>query len=292
MEWIPALLGVALIGLGVNDVFHTLLHPSGQGRVSRRCITTIWRIAHALGAKALSVAGPLAAVAVIVLWTAMQALGWALVYLPHIPQGFAYADGVDASRYSNIAEAMYVSAVALSTAGFGDVVAVDPVIRLATPVESLIGFGLLTAAVTWFMQIYPALRRRRGLAVRLRLLSRAGYAKRIGDSDAAATALTLESLAADIVQIRVDLLQTPESYYFRETTATTSLGASISYAVALSEEAERSLNPGISLSGNLLREALEDLAAILHEDFRLPGPTARPADIFPAYAADHRHDYT
>lgn len=274
MEWIFTLLGIGIIGLGANDVFHTLLHPSGQGRVSRLCIDTVWRVAHALGSRFLSVAGPAAVVAVIVLWAALQAVGWGLIYFPHVPQGFVYAAGVDESRYGDFAEALYFSVAALSTVGFGDVVAIDPWIRMASPLESVIGFGLLTAAVTWFMQIFPALGRRRGLAIRLSLLDRAGYAKSVGDAGPGATTWTLESLAVDIVQIRVDLLQTPESYYFRETTPATSLGVCIAQAVALSEEAGRSVDPGVRLSGRVLREAIEDLANLLRAGFRLSGSNA------------------
>ncbi|MCB5283336.1 MULTISPECIES: potassium channel family protein [unclassified Arthrobacter] len=290
MDWMFTVLGIALIVLGANDVFHTLLHPSGQGRVSRLCIDSTWRVAHALGSRALSVAGPVAVVAVIVLWAALQALGWALIYFPHVPGGFVYAAGVDQSRYGNFLEALYFSVVTLSTVGFGDVVAIDPWIRMASPLESLIGFGLLTAAVTWFMQIYPALGRRRALAIRLTLLARAGYARSIGDADPGAIAWALESLAVDLVQVRVDLLQTPESYYFREATAVTSLGACIAQAVALSEEAGGAVGPSVRLSGSVLREALEDLAELLRTGFRLSGST--PEAIFRAYAADHNYDYT
>ena len=67
----------------------------------------------------------------------LQAVGWALVYLPHLPQGFSYS-GVDPANHPNLAEAIYVSLTTLSTVGFGDVVATSPWIRVAAPLQALL----------------------------------------------------------------------------------------------------------------------------------------------------------
>ncbi|MFE7630824.1 potassium channel family protein [Kocuria sp. NPDC057446] len=85
-------------------------------------------------------------ITVVVLWVLLQGVGWALVYLPHVPGGFTYSPGVDPADCPDPVEALYISFVTLATLGFGDVVATDPWIRLATPLEALTGFALLTAA--------------------------------------------------------------------------------------------------------------------------------------------------
>ncbi len=289
MEWIFTVLGFALIAVGLHDVFHTLLHPTGQGRVGRFIIDLVWRMSQALGAKALSLAGPVALVGVMLFWATLQTVGWALVYYPHVPDGFVYVDGLNEAEYGNFAESLYFSLATLTTVGYGDVIVSDPWVRMLSPVEALIGFGLLTAAVTWFMQVYPALARRRALAIRLTVLGEADYAGNIGARDTGAAAWTLESLAIDIVQIRIDLTQTPESYYFRESTSALSLGASLARAVYLSDMAVDSRDPSVRLSGVVLRKALEDLAGLLAMDFRLPGPELE--DYFRQFAKDHQHEY-
>jgi voltage-gated potassium channel Kch len=287
--WPLSVLGALVILLGLIEVFHTLLHPSGRGRFSRLCVVAVWRTVRRAGGKGASIAGPLAMVTVILFWASLQAIGWALLYYPHVPQGFTYSPGIDPSRYSNAAEALYISTVTLTTLGFGDVIATDPLIRFLSPFEALTGFALLTAAVSWFMQIYPALGRRRALAIRLSLLQNAGYAAKLNQLDTAAVSNTLETLVADLVQIRVDLTQTSESYYFWEANEDLSLPASLSYAVDLADEASRSAQPTLQTAGALLHDALDSLAAFLRDEFLNDSESTQ--DVFRSYASDHRYPY-
>ena len=82
-----------------------------------------WLLSKKLRGGASSVAAPLAMAAVIAAWAALAAVGWALLYLPHLPAGFSYSNGIP--RQADFAEALYISLVALSTAGFGEIVAVQ-----------------------------------------------------------------------------------------------------------------------------------------------------------------------
>lgn len=289
MLWLLSVLGALVILLGIVEVFHTLLHPSGRGRFSRFCVVTVWRTVRRMGDRGASMAGPLAMVSVIIFWASLQATGWALLYYPHIPDGFSYAPGLDPARYSAAAEAFYVSTVTLTTLGFGDVIATDPLIRFLTPFEALTGFALLTAAVSWFMQIYPALGRRRALAIRLSLLQNADYAGKLDQLDPASVTSTLETLVSDLVQIRVDLTQTSESYYFWEADEELSLPASLSYAVDLANQAGRSAKPTLQTAGALLHDALDSLALFLRSEFRHDGESTQ--DVFRSYASDHRYPY-
>lgn len=168
MDVLLTALGIVVIVAGLMDMFHTLLHPSGQGRLSRLVLSTVWKVSKATGHRAGSAVGPAAMVAVVLLWVVLQAAGWALIYYPHVPGGFMYSSGIDAAAYPDAVEAVYVSVVTLSTLGYGDVVATDSWIRVAAPFEALTGFALLTAALTWFTQIYPPLMRRRALALELK----------------------------------------------------------------------------------------------------------------------------
>ncbi|WP_458116911.1 potassium channel family protein [Arthrobacter sp. D2-10] len=289
MQWFLTVLGSLVILTGLVEVFHTLLHPSGRGRLSRLCVVTVWRTMRLLGNWGSSLAGPLAMVAVILFWAAMQWIGWALIYYPHVPDGFSYSPGLDPSRYNDAAEALYISAVTLTTLGYGDVIASDPVIRFLSPLEALTGFALLTAAVSWFMQIYPALGQRRVLAVRLALLQHAGYGSKLDALEPSSVTSTLEAVTSGLVQIRVDLTQTSESYYFWESNKELSLPGSLSYAVDLAENAQRSAVPTIRVAGNLLQDALESLSDFLREEFLDVEGTRE--DVFRSYADDHRYPY-
>ncbi|WP_026533225.1 potassium channel family protein [Arthrobacter sp. H41] len=289
MSWLFTVLGILVIGAGLLEVFQTLLHPAGKGLLSRRCAGAVWKAVRLLGHRATSLAGPLAAVTVILFWALLQIGGWALIYYPHIPEGFSYSAGIDEARYGDFPEAVYVSSVVLTTLGLGDVVAIDPLIRLALPFEALTGFGLLTAAVSWFMQIYPALARRRALAIRLSILDESEFAKQLPELETATSTRALDSLASDIVQIRVDFTQTAESYYFRESTARTSLAASLSYAVDMSRAALASDRHDVVLAGSVLEGSLEDLASFLRLEFL--SAEEGVDETFAAYAASHRYPY-
>ena len=66
------ILGIVVIVVGLLDMFHTLLHPSGQGRLSQLVLSAVWKVSKATGHRAGSAVGPAAMVAVIALWVASQ----------------------------------------------------------------------------------------------------------------------------------------------------------------------------------------------------------------------------
>lgn len=146
--------GVAVIAVGLVDMFHTLLHPSGKGYLSSLVLSAVWRVSKATGHRLGSAVGPAAMVAVILLWVALEGVGWALIYFPDVPGGFMYSSGINPSAYPELAEALYVSFVTLATLGFGDVVPTDPWIRLASPAEALTG---VRAADRGVDLVHPAL---------------------------------------------------------------------------------------------------------------------------------------
>jgi hypothetical protein len=224
-------------------------------------------------------------VLVVLSWVGLQILGWALVYWPHIPAGFAYSPGIDPSKYHDLAEALYLSTVTLSTLGFGDVVPSAPFIRALTPLEALTGFGLLTAALTWFTQIYAPLSRRRALALKLRGLAVAGFADRMQVADVPTAALILDAIAAEIAKVDVDFIQYTEGFYFREEDPDLSLAKQLGYAVQVRDVVLSSNEPCLRLAGEQLSAALEHLAATLGGKFLTTRGSTE--DIFAAYAAEH-----
>ncbi|WP_203138707.1 potassium channel family protein [Microbacterium sp. JZ31] len=269
MTWFWTLCGIALIVGGLTEVFRTLLHPVGRGRLTRWVAQGTWHVCALFGSRGLVLAGPFGVIGVILLWVGMQIVGWAMVYLPHVPDGFSYSPGLRPEDYPDALEAFYFSAVSLSTLGLGDVAGSDPWVRFINPFESVIGFGLLTAAVSWFLELYPGLRRRRAFALRLAVLERAGFGVELPHIDAAVVAGTLHSLVAELAQVRVDLTQSSESYFFSERERESSLPAMMPFALSLARRAGASDHAGVRTAGDALREAIADFTQELRTQFPL-----------------------
>ncbi|GLB69577.1 potassium channel family protein [Arthrobacter mangrovi] len=279
--------GVMVVVVGLTDMFHTLLHPTGKGRLSRLVLVGTWKLSRASGHRFGSAVGPAAMTAAVLLWVLLQGVGWALIYYPHVPDGFSYSPGIDPGAYSDFAQALYISFVALATLGFGDVVATDPWIRLVSPLEALAGFALLTAALTWFSQVYAPLSRRRALALELKGMAGTGYAERLHELDQAAVSRALDSLTADVAKVLLDFTQHPEGYYFQEEDPDLSLARQLSYALALRDAAAASPSATVRFSGLRLADALDHLGKKLRRDFLSTGDGLEEA--VDGYAADHGH---
>jgi hypothetical protein len=123
MDWLISSMGAAVITVALHDIFHTVWHPSGRGRVGRLVTIVVWRSSrrlkpHRAGA---ALAGPLATGAVVGTWTVRVVLGWTLVYWPHTPESFVLETGLDPAR-GGLPDALYLSLVTVTTLGFGDIV--------------------------------------------------------------------------------------------------------------------------------------------------------------------------
>lgn len=251
-------------------------------------MTALWRLARRFRApgRVVGLVGPLAMVTVVGMWAVTVVLGWAIVYWPHMPGAFTFSPGSQAAQEPALLDSVYLSLVTVATLGLGDIAPAEGWLRLVSPLEALIGFALLTATVSWVLEIYPALTRRRVLAVRLALLRDADPTTR--QIDCTAGALLLDSLATDVACVRIDFTQYAEAYYFHDGEDHSSLAAMIGYAAVLAERGEAAGRPEVRLAGTLLAGALKDLADILDQRFlRTGGP---PTEVFAAYAADHGRD--
>jgi len=289
MDWLATAAGAALVLLVLRDIFHTLGHPEGQGSLSRFVLSTLWRLSRLRGGRGrlARLAGPLALLAVIIVWGTLAVAGWALLYWPSVPAGFVYASGPVGGGTNPVLDALYLSMVTMSTLGFGDIVPAAGWLRIATPLEALFGFALLTVAVSWVLQIYPALTRRRVLAIRLSSLRRADVLAGLPNADSALLPAVLERLSTDIIQAQVDLSEYSETYYFRDDDQNASLAAALPYAAELARIGATSSRPDMRLAANLLNRALEDFAGVLKDRFQHSGLTM--SEVLAAYATDHGH---
>jgi hypothetical protein len=288
MAWAIAVAGALLVAVVVRDVFHTLFHPIGHGSIAPQVMKFVWWLLRIFrpDRRIASLTGPLGIALVVLTWGTIAVLGWAMVYFAQMPDGFAYGSELNPAHRNNVLDSLYVSLVTIGTLGFGDIVPTSPLLRVIVPLEALFGFMLLTAAVSWVLQIYPALHRRRVLALQLSTLRVARRANpALGIDSVPSDVLT--GLAAAIVEARNDFTQYGATYYFRDLEADASLAASLEYASALALEAVDSAHSQTRLAGALITAAVDSLAELLNAEFlRFNGDTAA---VIRAYSEDHRH---
>jgi hypothetical protein len=283
-----------MVLVATGDIFHSLFHPSARTTLSGLAVRGVWIAARRLSSgvpRLLLVAGPLGVLAAILAWAALLVLGWALIYWPWMPEGYLLAPGVDPSALGGFADALYLSLVTLGTLGFGDIVPAASGLRLAAPMEGLVGFGLLTASLTWVLSLYPVLRRMRTLAEEVLTLEAACD----GDVRAAldripseAAAGIVSALAGRLIETRTDLVQTELVYYFHSGDRLHALADALPVLLRLAEDASADGRPPeLRLAGRRLGIALDAIAETLAADIlRRPGLSVE--ETLRAYAEDHR----
>ncbi|AEF41795.1 potassium channel family protein [Hoyosella subflava] len=286
MDWAITAVGALLVSTVLWDIFHTLWHTSGQGRIAHVVLLAVWKATAALGGRGRRLSGPLAMFGVIGTWGALVVLGWALIYYPHMPDSFSYEVGLDPDRPAQVLDALYMSLVTLATLGYGDIVPTAEWLRIVTPIQALVGFALLTAAVSWVLQVYPALSRRRVLALRLEMLAAGGLADSLNEMHACTAARVLDEIAGGLAQVRIDLDQYAETYYFRDGGAQSTLATKLDFVASLAREAQRAELADVRISGRVLEDALDRLADLIDHRFVQSG--ADTAAVLDIYAAQQR----
>ncbi len=289
-----SLLGAGLIFFALRDIFDTLFHPSGKGVLSRALPRPLWRGVRRLATHVpliRELCGPVALLVVIVSWTTLLTLGYAFVFWPHLPEGFLLATGLTSSSHGGFVDALYLSLVTLTTLGFGDIVPSSGWLRVLVPFEALVGFGLLTASLSWVISLYPAFSRHRSLAHEISLVREAETKTGIGmtQMDALAGELMLSNLTSQLVAVQTDLIHFPISYYFRSSNERLELSATIPYLLHLAEEGDsEDCAPGVRMRASMLGGAIEDFSATVGSRF-LDLPSASTEKILTAYARDNLH---
>ncbi|MFC8922109.1 ion channel [Cellulosimicrobium sp. NPDC057127] len=298
MDIVLTVLGIAVIVLVLRDVFHTLWHPAGEGRLSGLLGRGLWATVHRLPARSrtrrllMDLAGPTVLAAVVLTWVTAVVLGWGLIFLPHMPSAFDDTTGPPpVTTWERVVSSIYLSLVGLSTLGIGDVVPTEPWTRLWTAVQALVGFALLSASMSWVLQVSPALTRRRALARRLTALAATGRAS----DDTAGHGVgvpvsTLEDLVQEFSAVHVQMRQYGETYYFRDSVTDEALPTAVGTAVALADGALRSDDPDVRRAGASLRWTLDRFATLLDDAYLRTGGSTTA--VFAAYAADQDHGTT
>jgi hypothetical protein len=291
MSTVPSVIltaaAVVLVGVALRDVFDTLFHESGRAVLSRLMMRGVWRGFRRLGGRRrLSLAGPIALIVVVMSWALMLVVGWALLLMPHMPDDFAFTTQSQSGR---VVESLYLSLVTLTTVGFGDVAPAEGWLRLVTPLEALIGFGLLTASVSWLLSIYPLLSRRRSLAYEIHLLTEAEAktGKPVTDMDSAAAVAVYSELTSRLVSVERDMVTFPVAYYFAEADPRFALPAAMPSLLRLAEAGCAPTTPEpVRLRATMLRDAIDDFAHTTAVRFHRSSAESTE-DLLADYAHDH-----
>ena len=287
MSLVPTLLlslvGLVLIGVALRDIFDVLFHHEGPASLSRAVTRAVWRAlrrAADVRPGLFGLAGPFGLVATIAMWAILLLVGWALLIWPHLA---SFEDAAGRPADGGFWEALYLSGGVLSTMGFGDVTPVDQWLRVLSPLEALLGFGLLTASVTWLFAVHPAVQRRRALAYELWLLKEASD----GDDAPVTDGRMFMELTSRIVAVERDIVSIPASYFFRDPDERLLLSAQlpflrevVSHAVATDED------KAAAQHARALSIAIDDL--LLTIAHRLHGADGIEADeAMRLFARDH-----
>jgi len=259
------LLGIALIGLALRDIFDVLFHPLGRGLVARRIILVVSAATTRFGARRTGalLAGSFSYVAVVATWTALLALGWAFVFLPQMPDGFIYETALDPAANAGFADALYVSLINLTSLGYGDIVPEASFLRILCPVETVFGLGLVTASISWLIAIYNSISRRDSLAHEVHLAKQAEerLGERLVDTDPALLEAMLASFSTQLIRVRRDLIHFPITHYFRSEDDERELRALLPFLRDLAAEAGDGDRPqSLRVRARVLGMAIDDFA--------------------------------
>ena len=277
MDVVWTVLGIALIALALRDIFDVLFHPLGRGMVARRVVQAVTGTARRLPGRGSTVgllAGPLSYVAVVATWAALLAVGWALVFMPQLPDGFIFGPGLDPATHSGFVDALYVSLVNLTSLGYGDISPASPLLRVLGPVETMFGLGLLTASISWLISIYNGIARRDSLAHEV-LLAKAAekqFGEKLADADPRLLETMLAGFAEQLIRVRRDVIHFPIVHYFRTEDEERALAGLLPFLSSLADEAGEDSRPHpLRVRAEILRMAIDDFAETLRRRLRMPG---------------------
>lgn len=296
MALLFALIGIALIVVALRDIFQTVFHPGGGSGVLSSAVThSTWRSVRLLARlrpSLLQLAGPMGTFIVLFVWVLLFVVGWGLIYLPHLPEQFSFDPGAPPASKGGFVDSFYFSIVSFTTLGYGDITPVNNWLRVLAPVESLIGFGFLTAGVSWLLSVYPALFQSRALADEIALLyeTEQQSARSVSEWNSGPVQQMLSGFSSELVSVRGSFLEFPVVYYFQGRDAQTALSAMLPYLLEFCESVRAADHtPEVQAEATKLRSAIDKFAATLGHRF-LDLPHSSTEEILAAYAKDHFHE--
>ena len=278
--------GTLLVVVGLQDLFHTLFHPAARGDISDWMALRIWRIFRRIP-RALGFAGPIAFVAIVLFWGLSIVMGFALLYYPHLPREFTFAEGLNPANYASAWGALQISLASLITVSSG-VYAKDQWLGLLMALEAVLGFGLLTASISWILSIYPVVEHRRSVAQQATLLhfSEVNGIRSLDEISDPDLESVLLAFATQLISHRNELTQFPITYFFYEEDKETALAGILPYLADISHQSV-ARGGAAAIAATTLGGAIDALLKVIARSFLNP-ELKNPQEILSAYAEDQK----
>jgi hypothetical protein len=167
MQWVGALVALALIGVVFIDAFEAMILPrrvAHRYRLSRMFYHTGWFAWRAVACQLpekrwrpafLGIFGPISLLALIALWAAGLIFGFALLHWS-IGTPLTQPAGAD----DGFGTYLYFSGVTFFTLGYGDIVPAGRLARVVAVGEAGLGLGFLAVVISYLPVLYQAFSRR------------------------------------------------------------------------------------------------------------------------------------
>lgn len=218
--------GAALMVLFLADIFLTVLYArAGTGLLAPRWNRLVWASIKILAglfgrhrSVALSFAGPIIVVALIVFWALGLTIGAALIIRPDLGMAIQPNSG---GTSTDIVTALLVAGNSLSIVGGGDHSPHTSATRILFLLNSLIGASVLSLVLSYLVQVYSALRERNALALTIDLMTggtgdAAQMLARLGpDGDISNATSELSNLVRSLAMTKEAHHFYPLLFYFR-----------------------------------------------------------------------------
>ena len=169
--YVSTALGVSLLLFVAYDVYATILDARARaGPISETMNRAVWRVSRwcafrlsrARRHRVLNFVGPLLLPTLIIIYLALQIVGFGLIYFPHMPAHFNVAEGDQISTWF---DSLYFSGVTFTTAGYGDITPRTTSMRIVAVIEASAGLALISLSITYLITVYRALERKRAVAL-------------------------------------------------------------------------------------------------------------------------------
>lgn len=218
-------LGGLVVLAGLVDVFLTVLHFDEPGLIAARTYRVAWRTARALTGPlpgrlrslVRSMAAPLMVAGTLGGWLGAQVFGFALIYLPAVADRHDFDFG---TLPRNLGSSLYFSAASLTSLSFSDAEPRRLAYHWVAAIETLIGLGILTLAISYLLGLYQVLQQQGVLASRLRHQARGENDPRsllsahFVDGEAREISTLLRDLHQNLTEQHEGMRRYPIAYYF------------------------------------------------------------------------------
>jgi Ion channel len=157
--------GFAILGANAVDIVWTTLGTHGGGPLSGRFLDLLWKVALALHRRrphhhALSFAGSVLLVVLLIFWTVLLWLGWFTVFSAD-PHSLVNAQ---THQPASPIERLYFTGYTIATLGNGDFMPASRLWQLLTACAALGGLGTVSMAITFLLNVLPAVVQQRTFA--------------------------------------------------------------------------------------------------------------------------------